>query len=521
MKTICTLRNMIRRNVELNPEKTALIAGDRRYTFRQLAERTGRMSQALLAFGLQKGDRVAILGPNSIENAEAYFSIPNAGLVLVMLNFRLAAPEILNILKDATPRILMVHADYRETVAEIADHLAFVEQFVFIGNRAEVPSRWHHYETLIAEAPGENQPVPVTEDDLAALMYTSGTTGAPKGCMATHRNFYHAGRSLTLELKMDANDVGIVASPLFHATGEVTLMNQVYSGTTSVIMPKWDTQLFLQLVQDHHITTGMLATPMVLFLVDYQNADRYDTGSLKKIYFAGAPVTPVVFERAIKRFGNIFIHLFGTTETVGQATILKTDDIARAMASGNLEILASCGRSFADMESVVVDENDEPVAPGVVGEMKVRGLGTTLGYWQKPEETSRAYRNGWYYPLDLCRVDAQGFIYVVDRKKDMIITGGENVYPAEVENALYKHPDIAQAAVVGLPDRQWGESVTAIVVPRPGTEPKAEIIRDFCRQEIAGYKVPKKVIFTDSLPLSASGKILKYKLRAEYGKPSV
>jgi acyl-CoA synthetase (AMP-forming)/AMP-acid ligase II len=282
-------------------------------------------------------------------------------------------------------------------------------------------------------------------------------------------------------------------------------------------MSHWDTQLFLQLVQEHRITTGMLATPMLLFLVEYPEAGQYDTGSLRKIFFAGAPVTPVVYERAVKRFGNVFIHLFGTTETVGQTTILKTEDIARALASGNTEILASCGRSFADMESVVVDENDVPVAPGVVGEMKVRGLGTTLGYWQKPAETRQVYRNGWYYPLDLCRVDEQGYIYVVDRKKDMIITGGENVYPAEVENALYKHPDIAQAAVVGLPDSKWGECVTAIVVPRPGTDLKTESVRNFCRQEIAGYKVPKQVIFTDSLPMSASGKILKYELRAKFG----
>ncbi|MCB2149285.1 MAG: AMP-binding protein [Deltaproteobacteria bacterium] len=518
MKTICTLRNMIRRNVEFNPQKIALIQGDRRYTFGQLSRRTGGMSNALLTLGLEKGDRVAILGPNSIENAEAYFSIPNAGLVLVMLNFRLAAPEILNILKDATPRAVMVHAAYRKTVAEIADRLGFVDHFIFIGDRAETPAGWHHYETLIEGASGGDPPVVVTEDDLAALMYTSGTTGSPKGCMATHRNFYHAGRSLTLELKMDDSDVGIIASPLFHATGEVTLMNDVYSGTTSVIMTHWDTRLFLELVQEHRITTGMLATPMLLFLVDYPEADRYDTGSLKKIFFAGAPVTPVVYERAVKRFGNVFIHLFGTTETVGQTTILKTEDIARALASGNTEILASCGRSFADMESVVVDENDVPVAPGVVGEMKVRGLGTTLGYWQKEAETSQVYRNGWYYPLDLCRVDEKGYIYVVDRKKDMIITGGENVYPAEVENALYKHPDIAQAAVVGLPDSRWGECVAAIVVPRPGKTLKTESVRDFCRKEIAGYKVPKQVIFTDSLPMSASGKILKYQLRARFGK---
>jgi len=516
MKTICTLQNMLRRNLELNPRKTALIEGDRELTFAQFGSRTQALGSALLSFDLQKGDHVAILGHNSIANAEAYFSIPNAGLVLVMLNFRLAAPEILIILQDATPAVLLVNENYMDPIRQIEGELEFVKQFIFIGTKADTPDGWHHYETLTEEYAGRIPDVEVTEDDLAALMYTSGTTGAPKGCMATHRNLYHAGRSMTLELKIDRNDMGIIASPLFHATGEVTLMNHMYSGTTSVIMPAWTVEDFLGLVQQHKITTGMLATPMLLFLAEYPATDEYDFSSLKKIYFAGAPVTPVVYEKAINKFGNVFIHLHGTSETVGQTTILKTADITAALAAGNTGILASCGKSFADMESVVVDENDNPVAPGEVGEIKVRGLGTTLGYWNKPDETEAVYRNGWYYPLDLCRVDEAGFIYIVDRKKDMIITGGENVYPAEVENVLCKHPAVLQAAVIGTPDAKWGEAVTALIVSREGVAATAEEIQAFCRESVARYKVPKKVMFVDSLPLSASGKILKYRLRETY-----
>jgi len=516
MNTICTLQNMLRRNLELNPRKTALIEGDRELTFADFSNRTRAIGSALLSFGLEKGDRVAILGHNSIANAEAYFSIPNAGLVLVMLNFRLAAPEILTILKDATPAVLLVNENYMDSIKQIAEELDFIKAFIFIGPQKDTPEGWHHYETLAAEFEGQTPAVEVTEDDLAALMYTSGTTGAPKGCMATHRNFYHAGRSMSLELKMDRNDMGIIASPLFHATGEVTLMNHMYSGTTSVIMPAWTVEDFLGLVEKYKVTTGMLATPMLLFLAEYPDAETYDVSSLQKVYFAGAPVTPVVYEKAIKKFGNVFIHLFGTSETVGQTTILKTADIAAALASGETGVLASCGKSFADMESVVVDENYNPVAPGVVGEIKVRGLGTTLGYWNKPEETKAVYRHGWYYPLDLCRVDEAGFIYIVDRKKDMIITGGENVYPAEVENVLYKHPAVLQAAVIGTPDAKWGEAVTALIVCREETAAAEEEIQAFCRESVARYKVPKKVIFVDSLPLSASGKILKYRLREEY-----
>ncbi len=518
MKTFCTLRNMLQRNLEFNPEKVALIEGSRSYTFAEMVERCNRMANALLDIGLQKGERVAILSKNSIENAESYFSIPGAGLVLVMLNFRLAPKELLDILIDSEPSVIMVNEEYLEHYEKIKNDLPFIREVIFIGDPAKTPAGWYNYEELLVKASPSLPTTLLSEDDLAALLYTSGTTGAPKGCMAIHRNFYHVGRSLTLELKMDENDVGIIASPLFHATGEVTLMNHIYSGTTSVIMPMWDVGLFLGLVEKYKITTGMLATPMVLFLAEFPESEKYDFSSLKKIYFAGAPVTPVVFQKAISIYGNVFIHLFGTSETVGQTTVLSTADLARALAVGKSEILASCGRSFVDMESIVVDANDNPVAPGEVGELKVRGLGNTIGYWRKEAETKAVFRDGWYYPLDLCKIDDKGFIYIVDRKKDMIITGGENVYPAEVENVLYRHPAVGQAAVIALPDAKWGEAVTAVVQLKAGAEVGEDELRIFCKGEIASYKVPRKILFIAEMPRSASGKILKYKLREQYKK---
>jgi acyl-CoA synthetase (AMP-forming)/AMP-acid ligase II len=516
MKDFCTLRTVVARNLEYNPEKIALIEGQRQYSFREFADRTRSMGNALLGLGLEKRDRVAILSKNSIENAESYFSIPNAGLVLVMLNFRLAPPEILTVLKDSGATVLMVNEEYLDTVKKIEADIDFVKQYIFIGDPSKTPKGWLHYETLIAQTPVHEPKTPVYEDDLAVLMYTSGTTGAPKGCMGTHLNLYHIGRSLTLETRMDQNDVGIIASPLFHATGEVVLMNDMFSGTTSVIMTMWDTEGFMQLVEKHKVTTGMIATPMLLFLVQNSNIGKYNLTSLKKLFFAGAPVTPIVFQQAIEKFGNVFLHLFGTSETVGQATILRIEDVTRALAEGKTEILSSCGRSFTDMQSEVVDENDKPVPPGAIGEIRVRGLGNTLGYWNKEDATREVFRSGWYYPMDLCRVDDQGYIYVVDRKKDMIITGGENVYPAEVENVLYKHPAVAQAAVIGTKDEKWGEAVTALILKKNDVQATEEDIRSFCKQEIAGYKVPKKVVFVDTLPMSASGKLLKYKLREQF-----
>ncbi len=518
MNTLCTLRTFLTRNMAYHPNKPAFIEGERHLTFAEFTARTYSMGNALLSLGLKKGDRVAMLSHNSIENAECYFSIPNAGLVLVMLNFRLAAREIKTILADSGASALIVNEKYLGHIEEIKRELGDLKHFIFIGYKSGLPSGYRHYEELIKAGSPSVPETAVTEDDLAAFIYTSGTTGAPKGCMATHRNLYHAGRSLNVVMDLGEEDVEIIASPLFHATGISCIFPAVYAGLTSVIMPQWDVAEFLRMVEKYHVSTGMIATPMLLFLVDYPDISKYDVSSLRYIFFAGAPVTPVVYKKALEIFGNIFIHLFGTSETVGHTAVLTPKDISRALEEGDDDVFSSCGRSSPDMESVIVDENDRPVSPGEVGEIKVRGLGTTLGYWNNEETTKKDFRNGWYYPLDLCRVDEKGFIYVVDRKKDMIITGGENVYPAEVENILYKHPSVRQTAVIGFPDRKWGEIVTAVVVKKDGVGVSEEDLRTFCRQEIAGYKVPKKVLFVDELPMSTSGKILKYKLRDELVK---
>lgn len=516
MKEIRTLRTLLSRSMAYHPRRLALVEGERRYAFKDFADRAWRMGNALLGLGLKKGERAAVLSRNSLESAESYFSIPGAGLVLVMLNFRLAPPEILAVLADAEPALVMVNEEFLGHIKQIQHDLPFVREFVFIGDKSRTPEGWRHYETLIEESHGHEPAVEVAEDDLAALMYTSGTTGVPKGCMVLHRNLYHAARSMNAELKTGAEDVGVIPTPLFHASGIVALMNGIFSGAATVIMPRWDAEEFMRLVDRYKVATGMLATPMLLFLVNHPHVDRYDLGSLRKILFAGAPVTPVVFERAIERFGNVFIHGFGTTETVGSVSVLKPEEIARALAEGKREILSSCGRAYQGMQFEVVDEKGSPVPAGVVGEVRVRGLGMTAGYWNRESETGKSFRNGWFYTEDMCRVDEQGFLFVSGRKKEMIITGGENVYPAEVESVLYKHPAVELAAVIGAPDEKWGEIVTAFVVKKEGAPVAEEEIRTFCRSEIAGYKVPKRVIFERALPMSPTGKLLKHKLKARF-----
>jgi len=297
----------------------------------------------------------------------------------------------------------------------------------------------------------------------------------------------------------------------------VVLLNGVYSGNTSVIMPRWHVLEFVRLVAEFQVTTGLLATPMVEALTNCKDCRHEQLTSLKKVIFAGAPLSSVVFEQAVRRFGNVFIHGFGTTETLGSISILRLEQVAQALAAGCYEILGSCGKSYADMKAEVVGSDGRRVAVGVVGEIRASGLGVTQGYWQKERETEKAFRDGWYYTDDLARVDEQGFIYIVGRKRDMIISGGENVFPAEVENILHKHPAVAQAAVIGMADDVWGESVAAVIVVKEGMSLSEGELRAFCRERIAGYKVPKHIVFTDELPTSATGKLMKGKLREKIG----
>lgn len=513
MKKGKTLKAMLARGCGIGASKPALVSEGKSQSFKTLQRRVTKLGNSFLDLGLLKGDRVAILSKNSIEVAESYFSIPSSGLVLVVLNYRFSPKEILTVLHDSTPKVLLVSEDYFEMVEELREKLAFIKWFVLIDKSRNTPHGWLLYTTLLDRGAETELSVDAADDDLAALMYTSGTTGVPKGCMVTHSNLFHVGHSLSLELNMGDDDVGLVPVPMFHASGMCMLMNCVYSGCTAVIQPYWDIEYFTDLVADCRVTVTILATPMLADLASVSGVGHSHLSSLGKILFAGAPVLTTVWAKAIEQFGNIFIHAFGTTETVGCISILRLRDLQDAMASGQ-DILKSCGRGFTDMEvEVVRDSSERHAPPSTIGEIRVRGKGVCLGYWKKERETRQSFVDDWFYTGDLAVVDERGFISVVGRAKDMIISGAENVCPAEVENVLQKHPAVHQVAVIGVEDEKWGEAVTAFVQLKEGESRDAGRIRSFCKQEIASYKVPKTIHFVDQLPLSATGKILKGKLK--------
>ncbi|MGD0231357.1 MAG: AMP-binding protein [Syntrophorhabdales bacterium] len=517
-KTFSTIRTLINRNAFLYPDRTAMkeVEGNRIHTYRALKERINRMGNALHGLGAKKGDRVAILSQNSVEYIECALSVPNAGLTYVVCNFRLAPPEIAAVLSDAEPTILFVQQPFVEIARKLKDDVPSIKHVVYIGRPEKRPGGWHDYEELIENGSPEDQTVEVFEDDVAMFMYTSGTTGLPKGVMQTHGNLYHAGRVCSKNNTLTPDDRVFIVCPMYHVTAHYTFFGAFYAASPTYIFTRWEVDLFLSTTEKERLTAGMFATPMVMMILDSPNLKKYDLSSWRSLWFAGAGIIPAVYEKFIDTFGNILGEHHGTTESTGVTTNLSVRDIAEAFERGDRAILESCGRASCDMEVLVVDDKGAPVAPGGIGEMVIRGPGMSLGYWRKEAETRKAFKGEWFHTEDLCSIDERGYIRVIDRLKDMIITGGENVYPAEVEKVLNTFPGVKESCVIGTPHPTWGEAVTAVCVLGDGETVKPEELIGYCRGRVAGYKVPKVVDIVRELPRNAAGKILKRELRERY-----
>ncbi|OPY74974.1 MAG: Long-chain-fatty-acid--CoA ligase FadD13 [Syntrophorhabdus sp. PtaU1.Bin153] len=518
-KRFSTIRTLINRNAMLYPDSIAMkeVEGPRSYTYRVAKDRINRMGNALHGLGAQKGDRVAILSQNSFEYIESALSVPNAGLIYVVCNFRLAPPEIAAVLSDAEPSMLIVQEQFVEIAQQIKADIPSIKQFIYFGSPEKRPEGWYDYEELIANASSVEQSIDVFEDDIAMLMYTSGTTGLPKGVMQTHGNFYHAGRVCSKNNNLTMDDRVFIVCPMYHITAHYTFFGSFYTACPSYIFTKWDVPLFLSETQKHRLTAGMFATPMVMMMLDFPDLKKYDVSSWRTLWFAGAGIIPSVYKQFIDTFGNILGEHHGTTESTGVTTNLSVRDIKQAFGRGDHKILESCGRASYDMEILIVDENNKPVPSGGIGEMIIRGQGMSLGYWRKEEATRKAFKGEWFHTEDVCSIDEWGYIRVIDRLKDMIITGGENVYPAEVEKVLHQHPSVKESCVIGTPHPVWGEAVTAVIVLKNGDDIAPVEFTNFCKGKIAGYKVPKVVHIVPELPRNAAGKILKRELREQYG----
>ncbi len=504
----------LRRAVKVNAEGIATIDGDRRTTWRAFADQVARLAGALISLGLKPGDRVAMLALNSDRHLAYYFATIWAGGIFVPLNTRLAPPEFGNILSDAGVAILVVDDALQPQLAEIFKHTVAPKHIIFAGD-GQPPADLIDHEAFLASA----EPVPDANrggDDVATIIYTGGTTGLPKGVMLTHNNAVSNALSSLAIMYEGEPWTYLHTAPMFHIADNQWNTGVTIQAGTHVFTKRFVPAEMLKLISQHQITHTALVPTMINMLCQVPNVETYDVSSLKKVNFGGSSIAPAVIRRARKVFPNCqFIQGYGQTETSPNiAMLLDKYNTDEGPYAGKIE---SAGQPVFAMEVRIVDLDDAELPNGTVGEITTRGPHVMLGYWNKPEETAVALRGGWMHTGDMGVVDEDGFIFIVDRLKDMIISGGENVYSTEVEHVIYQHTAVADCAVIGIPHEKWGESVHAIVQPKQGVVLTEEEIMAHCRQHIAGYKCPRSVeIRYDPMPMSGAGKILKKVLRAPY-----
>lgn len=509
------LGDIIRLNGRKTPDRPALVTEDLTVTFGQLRDRMLRVANAMLGLAAQ-GDHVAILAENLPAYVECYYGVPSAGMALCFLNYRLHPKEWAWILNNAEARVLIVQDKYLDQIQPLLAEIPSVKHVVVIGGggRGGLPD----YDDVVGAASASEPDVVVDEHSTAWLLYTSGTTGFPKGAMLTHKNLMTAITESVIEYEARPDDVNLMAFPLCHVSGYAVPVCH-FRGGRIVLTPMFEPELWMQLVDQHGITGTALAPTMFNFILQHPKVNTYSLKSLRSIGYGAAAMPVEVLRAAIERFGPIVYSGFGMTELGGN--VLNFTKAAHERATQGAEhLLASCGVPMCMADVKVVDEQMVECPPGVVGEIVIRGEQVLKGYFRNEEGTANAFDGGWFHTGDMARRDDEGFFYIVDRMKDMILTGGENVYSREVEEVIYTHPSVSEAAIIGLPDVTWGENVTAVVVLKPGaTATEADII-GVCRDRLASYKKPKRVIFLDELPKTVSGKIVKRDLRDRFAAQS-
>lgn len=510
------LMDICRRNAKLYPNKMAIVFKDVRYTFKEFQERTNRLANALIDLGVQKGDRVAVLLNNCHQYVELYFAIPKCGAIITPLNYRLAGRELSWILNNAEANTLILEEGYIQAIEPIECELKTVKNMICIGKGK--PSMLG-YEEIITNSPSSEPEVEVHDDDVVSLVYTSGTTGKPKGAMLTHRNLLSNCQVITIENNIRLGDIFLIVSPMYHTVTPAFMYAHMYRGNTNVAIERFDPKLLLETIETEKVTHVFLVPSMIIFTLEHPEISKYDLSSLRLVWYGGSPMPVDRIRQAMEVLGCDLGQGFGMTE-IGPCfvSVLSPEDHRLLVTHNDEEKLASVGRNYSNTEVKIVDDDDNEVSIGAVGEICVRGQNVMKGYWKMPDETAEALKNGWFHTGDLGRMDEDGYLYVVDRKKDMIISGAENIYSAEVENALSSHPAVLEVAVIGVPDERWGESVKAIVVLREGMKATEEELIEHCKKNLASYKKPKSIDFVDALPRNVMGKVLKTELREKYWK---
>ena len=503
----------LRRAQQIRPKATSTVFRGRRRTWSETAERVARFAGGLKAAGVRPGDRVAILALNSDRYFELMYAIPWLGAAMVPVNTRLAPPEIQYILENSSARALFVDGATKAHATALAGKMPTVEA-VFYLDDGTPPEGMARSEDLVTAAVLED--AGAGGDTLAGLFYTGGTTGKSKGVMLSHNNLVWNAMNAIAGMSFSSDTTYLHSGPMFHLADGASTFGVTACGGTHAFVPRFDPVDCLETIQAEKVTHGQYVPTMINLLANHPEVQDYDLSSLKYILYGASPMPEGVLRKALQAFpGCQFVHAYGMTEAAPILTLLPPRYTAlEGPYAGRIK---SCGLAAHTAELKIVDENRKEVPRGTPGEVAAKGPMIMLGYWNKPEETAAVLENGWYYSGDAAYMDDEGFLFIVDRLKDMIISGGENVYSAEVENAISLLPGVAEVAVIGIPDAQWGETIHAIIVPRAGADLTAEAVIAHCRTQIAGYKCPSSVEFRDTpLPLSGAGKVLKRELRAPF-----
>ena len=513
------LGETIARNSRKFPDKEALIYGSARLTFKQFNARINQLAHALLGLGLEKGSKVAILAFNCNQFLETYYALAKIGAVAVPLNFRLHPEELTYIVNNSDAEAFIVGEAFVDSVKGMQNKLPMVKNYISLTDKPV--KGMLHYETWIAKYADDEPLILVEEEDPVFIMYTAGTTGRPKGAVITHKNetvmwmlaamYVFSEPGIYSEKKLWEYK-SFAAPPIFHLAAFGFCQFNFFAGTT-IVLPEevFDPAYIMRTIEKEKINAILMVPSMANFLLLLPDLEKYDTHSVK-IWLSGAAILPTETRKQIQKYfpnAQIF-DLFGQTE--------MSPVVSGLLPSEWKESKTSVGKVLPFIEMRIVDENDKDVPVGEVGEAAYRGPTLMKEYYKNPKATAAAMRGGWFHSGDLVKRDVEGYIYIVDRKKDMIISGGENIYPAEIEEVLYKHPKILECAVIGVYDEKWGESVKAIVVCKPGEKLTEEEVIEFCKRHLASYKKPRSVNFADALPHNTVGKVLKRVLREQYGK---
>lgn len=496
--------------------KIGLIDGEERFTYGEINRRVNQLSNALLNLGLKKGDKMAVMADNCHQFVEAYFATAKAGLVIVPLNTRLSSEEASYIVNHSDASAFLYHDDLECTAGRIRKSTPNVR---FIVSTGEGDKHVNSYETLLSDASDEEPEQDVNIDDLMMIMYTSGSTGDPKGVVASQRNIMANTNTMTIELRIVPEDINLLVMPMYHNGGLWPIITHFYRGALVILLPRFDVENVLQAVEREKVTFLNLVPTMLQRIVSHPNLAGYDLSSLRLVMYGGAPISVGQLKESMRVLGaHRFYTALGCTEANG---LLLSFPCKEHVLDGPLaEKLGSVGRDGIGVEVRIVDELANEVPPGKTGEITARGENIALGYFKMPQETAETFKNGWLYSGDIGYRDDDGFVFVVDRKKDIIISGGENVSGREVEEIICQHPAVEEVAVIGVPDEEWGEAVKAVVSLKSQYKDKVEEeeIIDFCRDRLAGYKKPRSVEFLGELPKTSLGKIAKAELKRSYHK---